>query len=44
MRRLQMFIPEPLLRALRAIAKKRDVSVSELIRQAIQEFIDRHKA
>jgi hypothetical protein len=32
-------LPAPLLKALRALAKKRDVSVAELIRRAIDNYL-----
>lgn len=38
-----MFIPAPMLKALRALAKKRDVSVAELIRRAIEDFLRKEK-
>ena len=41
MERLQMFIPRPLLNALKALSKKTDVSVSEHIRRAITEYLER---
>jgi hypothetical protein len=37
--RFQMYIPEPLLKALRALAKKTDTSVAEHIRRAITEYL-----
>jgi metal-responsive CopG/Arc/MetJ family transcriptional regulator len=39
MERLQMFIPAPMLKALKALAKKRDVSVAELIRRAVEDYL-----
>jgi metal-responsive CopG/Arc/MetJ family transcriptional regulator len=39
MDRLHLYLPAPLLKALRALAKKRDVSVAELIRRAIDEYL-----
>lgn len=41
MRRLQMFIPEPLLKTLRALAKRTDTSVAEHIRRAIVEYLQK---
>ena len=38
-----MFIPEPLLKALRALAKKTDTSVAEHIRRAITEYLRKEK-
>jgi metal-responsive CopG/Arc/MetJ family transcriptional regulator len=43
MDRLQMFIPRPLLKALKALAKKRDVSVAELIRRAIEDYLKKEQ-
>jgi metal-responsive CopG/Arc/MetJ family transcriptional regulator len=39
MDRLHLYLPAPLLKALRALAKKRDVSVAELIRRAIEDYL-----
>lgn len=36
-----MFIPRPLLKALKALAKKTDTSVAEHIRRAITEYLER---
>jgi metal-responsive CopG/Arc/MetJ family transcriptional regulator len=41
MKRVNYFLPEPLLEQLKKLADQRDVSVSELVRQAIQEFLKR---
>jgi len=38
-----MFIPRPLLKALKALAKKRDVSVAELIRRAIEDYLKKEQ-
>jgi metal-responsive CopG/Arc/MetJ family transcriptional regulator len=37
--RFQMFLPAAVVKALKALAKKRDVSVAELIRRAIDEYL-----
>jgi metal-responsive CopG/Arc/MetJ family transcriptional regulator len=39
MKRTSIFFPEPLLEAFRELARKRDVPVAELIRQAMERFI-----
>ena len=38
-----MFIPRPLLKALRSLAKKTDTSVAEHIRRAIVEYLEKRK-
>ena len=43
MKRMQMFIPEPLLKALRALSKKTDLSVAEHIRRAIEQYLKQRK-
>jgi len=43
MKRTALYLPEPLLKALRALAKKSDVSVAEHIRRAIEEYLERRK-
>jgi metal-responsive CopG/Arc/MetJ family transcriptional regulator len=42
MERFQMFIPAPLIKQLKALAKRKDMSVSELVRIAIAEFLTKH--
>lgn len=44
MKRTHVFLPEPLIKALKALAKRSDVSVAELIRRAIQEFLKKEKS
>lgn len=39
MERFQMFLPGPILKRLRALAKRRDVPIAELIRAAIEKFL-----
>ncbi len=39
--RSNSYIPEPQIERLRRLAKKRDVSMSELVRTAIERFLDR---
>jgi len=41
--RLQMFIPAPLRKALRNLAKKTDTSVAEHIRRAIEQYLKQRK-
>jgi metal-responsive CopG/Arc/MetJ family transcriptional regulator len=43
MDRLHIYLPAPLLKALRALAKKRDVSVAELIRRATDEYLRKER-
>jgi metal-responsive CopG/Arc/MetJ family transcriptional regulator len=43
MQRFQMFLPEPLVRALKALAKRTDMSVAEHIRRAITEYLQRNR-
>lgn len=39
MKRLQMFIPAPMLKALRMLAKRTDLSVAEHIRRAVEAYL-----
>jgi predicted DNA-binding protein len=39
MKRTHIFLPEPLLKALKALAKKSDVSAAEHIRRAIEAYL-----
>lgn len=41
--RFQMFLPEPLVKALKALAKRTDVSVAEHIRRAIDAYLKLQK-
>ena len=43
MRRVNHYLPEPQVKALLALAKKTGLSVSELIRRAIEAFLKDHK-
>lgn len=43
MTRFQMFLPEPLVKALKALAQRTDVSVAEHIRRAIEAYLKRQK-
>lgn len=43
MKRTAMFLPEPLLKSLKALAARTDLSVSEHIRRAIEEYLKRNK-
>jgi len=39
MKRTNLFIPEPLIKALKALAKRTDISFSEHIRRAIEAYL-----
>ncbi len=39
--RTHTFLPEPMLTKLRKVSKELDISVAELIRRAIAEFLDK---
>jgi len=41
MKRTHLFLPEPVLLALRALSDKTGLSVAELIRRAIDEYLKR---
>jgi predicted transcriptional regulator len=41
--RTHIFLPEPLLNALKALSEKQDVSVAALIRRAIEDYLKRQK-
>jgi predicted transcriptional regulator len=41
MKRTHVFLPQPAISQLQALAKKTDVPVSELIRRAIDEYLER---
>jgi hypothetical protein len=41
MERFQMFLSTPTLKRLRALSKRFDMSIAELIRRAIDEFLMR---
>ena len=41
MKRTNFFLPDPVITELKKLAEARDVSVSELVRQAIVEFLKR---
>lgn len=43
MKRTHLFIPEPIFERLKELSKLLDVSVSELIRRAIEDFLKKHK-
>jgi predicted DNA-binding protein len=44
MKRTHLFLPEPILDRLRALSKAADVSVAEIIRRAIEDFLKRQKS
>lgn len=41
MERFQMFLPEPVIKKLRALSKRWDMSIAEIIRLAITEFLNK---
>ena len=41
--RANFFLPEPILAALRVLAQKTDISVSEHVRRALAEYLKRQK-
>lgn len=43
LQRKQFFLPETQIRALERIARARGVSVAEVLRQAVREFLEREK-
>lgn len=43
MKRAHFFLPEPTFERLQTLSKKLDVSVSELIRRAVEDFMKKQK-
>jgi metal-responsive CopG/Arc/MetJ family transcriptional regulator len=43
MKRTHLFIPEPVLEKLKELSKQLDMSVAELIRRAIDDFLKKNK-
>jgi len=43
MNRVNMYIPTPMLASLRALATERGISVAELVRRAVEDFLRRQK-
>ena len=43
MKRTHFFLPEPAFERLQELSKKLDVSVAELIRRAIDDFLEKQK-
>ncbi len=41
--RSNYYIPEPIIKKLRKMADKRDVSMSQIVREALQEYIVREE-
>ena len=39
MEKVALYLPEPDLKAMRAMAKKRGVSLSEIIRRAVEQYV-----
>lgn len=44
MKRQNYYLPAPQVAAMKKLAKRLDVSVAELVRRAVQEFLDSMKA
>ena len=42
MERFQMVLSTPILKKLRALSKRWDMSIAEIIRQALAEFLSKH--
>ena len=42
-KRTNFYIPEPAIERLKKLAEKKDVSVSELVRRAIEEYLVREE-
>jgi len=42
MKRIGFFLPEPLIKALKALARSTDISISEHIRRAIEHYLTQH--
>lgn len=40
MEKIALYLPEPDLKALRDIAKKRGISLSEVIRRAVEQYVE----
>jgi len=43
MKRTHVFLPEPVVAALRALADKTGLSVAEHVRRAVDEYLRKHK-
>lgn len=43
MKKLNFYLPEPALAKLKALSEKEDVSVAELVRRAIEEYLKRRQ-
>ncbi len=43
MKRTHFFLPHPLFEALKTLSEKRGLSVSELIRRAVEDWLRRQK-
>ena len=43
MKRTHLFLPQPLIDRAKALAEKLDISMAELIRRAIEEFLKKYK-
>jgi len=43
MKRINFYIPDPMLEKLQTLADRRDVALAELIRRAIEQFLAEQK-
>jgi predicted DNA-binding protein len=43
MKRTHLFLPQPLIDRLKALSEKLDVSMAELIRRAIEDFLKKNE-
>lgn len=43
MKRTALFLPEPIAKALKALAKRTDISVAEHIRRAIEAYLKQYE-
>lgn len=43
MKRINFYIPDPMLEKLQSLADKQDVALAELIRKAIEEYLKKQK-
>lgn len=43
MKRTHLFLPQPLIDRLKTLSEKLDVSMAELVRRAIEDFLKKHE-
>jgi predicted DNA-binding protein len=43
MKRTHLFLPQPLIDRLKALSENLDVSMAELVRRAIEDFLKKHE-